>query len=146
MHEDIASRELVLISNSKIIDLNISPAELHAQYLRELFCELGSPAAPAKEDWAPARFVPEEVRERIQRYTTIERSEVAATILNPRLDVAGNLVGTVVIYDKHPKAVNLKKKLLQPKCGLVVQPRIGYEFGGWNARTTKIIGFDLGYK
>lgn len=146
MSEQLAQRELVLITNHVIADSGLSPMEVNGLMTRFHYCELGSPEKPSVADWAPALFTPQDVRDRIERYKTINHADVIATISDLRIDVAGNLVGKVLIKDGHPKSETIKKKIMQPKCGIVVHPRIGYEYGSFNRRDTKVFGFDVGFK
>ncbi|QXO09994.1 hypothetical protein pEaSNUABM37_00033 [Erwinia phage pEa_SNUABM_37] len=146
MSQVLAQREIVLIPNTDIVKYEISNSELNELTLKQHYCELGSPIKPADEDYIPARFTPPEVTRRIQRYTTQNMAEVVGLIISSRVDVAGNLVGVTQILDCHPKAAALAKKLLQPKCGVLVQPRIGYAYGMFNRRETKVFGFDVRFK
>lgn len=140
------TRELVLIPNTVIKEYNISAAHLNDLLLKPYWCELGSPPAPAMEDYKPALMVSDEVRERLKRYQQTLPIEVVAVVGHLRIDVAGNLVGTVKILETHAKAATLEKALMKPKCGLVVHPRIGLRHFFGNVYEACVFGFDVGFK
>lgn len=140
------ARELIIITNTEIARHGIMPAELNDVIRRPQYCELGSPAVPAMEDYAPVRFPDPAVTARVHRYKTVAPSELIATITELRLDVAGNLVGKVNIGSTHPKSAAVLKAYNRPKCGIKVQPRIGREYWGANNSEAKVFGFDVVFK
>lgn len=146
MSVETTIREMILIPNTVIAEHGIMPAELNAVARRLHYCELGSPAVPALEDYAPVRFPNPGVAERVQRYKTTVPSEIIAMITDIRIDVAGNLVGKVKISPDHPKSVTVQKAYNKPKCGIKIQPRIGREYWGINNSEAKVFGFDVGFK
>ena len=143
MSNDNKPIEMMLLPNTVIKRLNMSFLTLNDLLLKQFHAELGSPAVPAEEDWAPALHVPNDVRERLSRYQTSDATDVAALIYNLRIDIAGNLVGMVVPYG--PKQDKILKPFYRPKCGIKINARIGYGYDRFT-RTPVIFGFDVGFK
>lgn len=140
----IQPREVVLIPNTAIKSAGITFLELNSLLLKQFPCELGSPQKPSESDWKPAFRVAPETLERVARYKQTILTEQAALVYNLRVDVAGNLVG--LLLPQGPKSDKILKQFAKPKCGVVVQPRIGHVYAGLNGREVKVFGFDVGFK
>lgn len=145
MHKP-AEREIILIPNTVISQFKISDAELKSTNSKTWLCELGQPEAPPMEDWKPRRSFSNEDRARLERFQRVEVKDVVAGVLSTRIDVAGNLVGTVTVNYEHPKAKAFEKALMKPKCGVTVYPRFGLKHLYYATYTTGIFGFDVGFK
>lgn len=144
--QQAAEREIVLIPNTVILEMHISNDELKATMFKTWLCELGQPEAPELNDWRAQRVIDEDVRERMRRFEQLNVQEVIAGVISTRIDVAGNLVGTVTPNYEHPKAKAFEKALMKPKHGVSVYPRFKLKHLYMTTYAVTIIGFDVGFK